>query len=194
MSKTATSRLAMTEMPVEAMMEIDMKTLFATLLALIAIAPFAVTEGRAEPLPEPAGKTLLVVRGSIDRTNRGDAAHFDLAMLQALPGRIARVDTPWTHGTAAFEGPLLRAVLDHVGAQGDTLIIRALNDYSAEVPFSDAQDFDTILALKKDGKYMSVREKGPIFLIYPFDKNPEIYNEKYFVRSVWQIKEIEVVR
>ncbi|MEI2385240.1 molybdopterin-dependent oxidoreductase [Breoghania sp. JC706] len=181
-------------MPVETMMEIDMKTLLATLLALIAIAPLAVADVRAGPLPEPTGKTLLVVRGNIERTNRGDAAHFDLAMLEALPGRTARVETPWTNGTVAFEGPLLRAVLDHVGAQGEKLVIRALNDYSAEVPLSDARDFDTILALKKDGKHMSVREKGPIFLIYPFDKNPELYNEKYFVRSVWQIKEIEVMR
>ena len=191
---TATSWLAKTGMPVETMMEIDMKTLLATLLALIAIAPLAVADVRAGQLPEPTGKTLLVVRGNIERTNRGDAAHFDLAMLEALPGRTARVETPWANGTAAFEGPLLRAVLDHVGAQGEKLIIRALNDYSAEVPFSDARDFDTILALKKDGKHMSVREKGPIFLIYPFDKNPELYNEKYFVRSVWQIKEIEVMR
>lgn len=30
-------------------------------------------------------------------------------------------------------------------------------------------------------------------MIYPFDKNHELYNEKYFSRSVWQIKEIEVV-
>ena len=40
---------------------------------------------------------------------------------------------------------------------------------------------------------MSIRDKGPIFMIYPFDKNPELYNEKYFSRSVWQIKSIEVI-
>ena len=43
-----------------------------------------------------------------------------------------------------------------------------------------------------DGKPLSVRDKGPLFLIYPFDKNPELYNEKYFSRSVWQIKKIEI--
>lgn len=30
-------------------------------------------------------------------------------------------------------------------------------------------------------------------MIYPFDTNPQLYNEKYFARSVWQIKTIEVV-
>ena len=54
-------------------------------------------------------------------------------------------------------------------------------------------DFDTILAIKMNGEPMTVRNKGPLFLIYPFDTNPDLYNEKYFNRSVWQIKEIEVV-
>ena len=51
---------------------------------------------------------------------------------------------------------------------------------------------DTILATRMDGQLMSVRDKGPLFLIYPFDLDSGLYNEKYFARSVWQIKEIEV--
>ncbi|PTW55064.1 hypothetical protein C8N35_113105 [Breoghania corrubedonensis] len=171
-----------------------MKPLFAMLLWLIALTPVTIESVNAEELETPKGKALLVVHGNIAHTNRDGAAHFDLAMLNALPGRIATVQTPWTQGIVTFEGPLLRSVLDRVGASGSTLVIRALNDYSAEVPLSDAYELDTILALKKNDQYMSIRDKGPIFLIYPFDKNPDVYNEKYFVRSVWQIREIEVVR
>ncbi len=47
--------------------------------------------------------------------------------------------------------------------------------------------------MKLNDQPMSVRDKGPLFLVYPFDLNPELYNEKYFSRSVWQIKEIEVI-
>ena len=39
---------------------------------------------------------------------------------------------------------------------------------------------------------MSVRDKGPIFVIYPFDEAPELYNETYFGRSVWQAVSVEV--
>jgi hypothetical protein len=49
-----------------------------------------------------------------------------------------------------------------------------------------------ILALKKNGAYLPVRNQGPIFVIYPFDLNPGLYNEVYFSRSVWQVKSIEV--
>ena len=49
-----------------------------------------------------------------------------------------------------------------------------------------------ILATKRDGAMMSVREHGPIFVIYPFDQEPDLYNEKYFSRSVWQVSTIIV--
>ena len=39
---------------------------------------------------------------------------------------------------------------------------------------------------------MSVRDKGPLFVIYPFDEAPELNNETYYGRSAWQVKSIEV--
>lgn len=147
----------------------------------------------AAPLEPATGKVILTVTGSIGNVNADGAAVFDLQMLEALDGRRASMETPWTNGTTQFEGPLLSAVLDKVGAHGKALRIRALNDYSAEIPLEDATGYETMLATKMNGKAMSVRDKGPLFLIYPFDTNPELYNEKYFARSVWQIREIEVV-
>ena len=67
---------------------------------------------------------------------------------------------------------LTRAVLEAVGAQGTKLKVTALNDYSADVPAEDFIKFDVILALKKNDAYLSVRNQGPIFVIYPFDTNP----------------------
>jgi hypothetical protein len=39
---------------------------------------------------------------------------------------------------------------------------------------------------------MAVREKGPLFIIYPFDSAPELKNARYYSRSAWQLKAIEV--
>ena len=164
-----------------------------TLLAGCAFALLSITTALAAPLGEPAGETVLTITGDIANTNGDGVATFDKAMLEALERRSATMETPWTEGKVAFEGPLLKAILDAAGAQGKTLIVKALNDYSAEVPMEDAQDFPTMLAIRMNGEEMSVRDKGPLFMIYPFDKHPELYNEKYFSRSVWQIKEVEVV-
>lgn len=160
--------------------------IFSLLSAVLWFSPGAMA------LDVPKGPVVLTVKGSLSNANVGDTAQFDLAMLEALAGRTATVKTPWTEGETVFTGPFLRAVLEAAGAQGETLLIRALNDYFAAVPIADAQRIDTILATRMNGRLMSVREKGPLFLIYPFDLDPALYNEKYFSRSVWQIKEIEV--
>ncbi|GAB2183651.1 putative pterin-binding protein [Roseibium sp. LAB1] len=166
-----------------------MKTLLSTLAGALLITSAV----QAASLPTPTGEIVLVVTGNIANTNKGNSAEFDMDMLENLTGTSRTLETPWTEGTTAFSGPQLQALLEEVGAHGSKLIVKALNDYSAEVPVEDAEKFDTMLATKMNGDYMSIRDKGPLFLIYPFDTNPELFNEKYFSRSVWQIREVEVV-
>lgn len=156
--------------------------LLSTLSANVALA-----------LEAPTGPVVLTVTGEISETNAGNTAQFDMAMLEKLQGRKGEMETPWTTGRVTFEGPLLREILAAVGATGTNLKVRALNDYAADVPAEDAK-LDTILATKLDGKPMSIRDKGPLMLVYPFDLDADLYNEKYFSRSVWQIKEIEVIK
>jgi hypothetical protein len=163
-----------------------MKTLLAALILLLPIHAFA------GPLERPTGPVVLTISGNVVHTNADGVAEFDLAMLERLQQRSATMDTPWTEKSTAFEGPLLAAVLEAAGASGAMLKVTALNDYAAEVPIEDATTIETMLATRMNGEIMSVRDKGPLFLIYPFDNRPDLYNEKYFSRSVWQIKEIEV--
>lgn len=155
-------------------------------LALSAVAP------SAAPLEAPKGPVVLTVTGEITQAGPDGKAVFDMAMLEKLPGRVTTTVTPWTKGETKFEGPLAKAVLEAVGAKGKTLVVTALNDYSVEIPVEDFVKWPVILATKMDGARMSVREKGPIFVIYPFDLDKSLYNEKYFSRSVWQVKSIVV--
>jgi hypothetical protein len=60
------------------------------------------------------------------------------------------------------------------------------------MPFDDAQRHDVIVARLLDDKPMAVRDKGPLFVIYPFDARPELRNAIYYSRSAWQLRTIEV--
>lgn len=162
------------------------------LAAGLVVWASAVTPALAADLAMPTGRVVLTVTGKIANTNAPGAARFDAAMLEALGVRTTRTKTPWHEGVVTFEGPLGRALLDKVGATGSTMAIVALNDYAVDVPIADFRDNDVILAMKRDGKVMDVRDRGPIFVIYPFDRNPELWTEKYFNRSAWQVKSIEV--
>ena len=160
-------------------------------VVLFSLLSFASLTSAGE-LPRPKEAVILTVIGKVANRNGPEGASFDAAMLQALPGRTTVTNTPWYPKKTSFEGPLGAALLDAVGATGTTLRVTALNDYAVEIPASDFRSWPVILATKIDGAPISVREKGPIFVIYPFDEKPELYNELYFGRSAWQVKTIEV--
>ncbi|MBM6550217.1 molybdopterin-dependent oxidoreductase [Marinomonas ostreistagni] len=143
-------------------------------------------------LDAPTGRVILTVSGNIEHTNAEGVARFDRDMLLQLGVKELTTDTPWTEGVNTFSGPQLSALLDAVGAQGENLSVTALNDYSANVPTADAYQHHIMLALDMNGKKMSVRDKGPIFVLYPFAEDPSLNNEVIHNRSVWQVKSINV--
>jgi hypothetical protein len=93
---------------------------------------------------------------------------------------------------ATYEGVLLRDLLKTVEANGTVLSIAALNDYSADMDVADTQSIDVILAFKRNGKYMPVREKGPLFVVFPFSDRPSLKVQQRFAQSVWQVSRITV--
>ena len=113
--------------------------------------------------------------------------------LENLGPVIVETSTIWTEGKQKFTGVPLANVLAQIGIQEGTLIATAINDYSVEIPVSDALPDGPILAYLLDGKPMSVRDKGPIWLIYPFDQKPEYQTETIFSRSIWQLDRLHVV-
>jgi hypothetical protein len=117
---------------------------------------------------------------------------FDMAMLEGVAQHSFSTKTPWFKDARKFTGPLLRDLLSLVGAHGTTLRVSALNDYRIDIPVEDARRFDVMLARLIDERPITVREKGPLFMIYPFDSDPTLRNALYYSRSVWQLKTIDV--
>jgi hypothetical protein len=150
------------------------------------------TAAAPKPLAAPRGKVVLSITGRVSRTNVTGRADFDLDMLAALPQRQLVTHTPWHQGEQTFTGPLLRDVLAEAGASGTTLVAVALNNYRCEIPLDDAQQFDVILARLHNGEPMRVRDKGPLFVVYPFDADTRLRSERYYARSAWQLRSLIV--
>ena len=148
----------------------------------------------AAELAKPTGSVILTIRGDITQSNGPDnTALFDLALLDKLPQSSFVTTTIWTKGKLKFSGVSLRALLDAVGAKGTKLRLIALNDYSVEMPVTDAIVGGPILASRLDGRTLAVRDKGPLWLVYPYDDNSAYRSEVIYSRSVWQLKAIEVI-
>jgi hypothetical protein len=164
----------------------------AVALALIVSLTCAQAGADQSALPLPHGTPILTLTGVIANTNADGSATFDAEMFASLPRQRITTATPWYDKPRTFEGPLLRDLLAATGASGKTLRVEALNDYAADVPIADALQYDVVIAGRIDGEPIPVRERGPLFIIYPFDQVPALKTEQYYQRAVWQVKSIEV--
>ncbi|MBB3995669.1 hypothetical protein GGR95_003333 [Sulfitobacter undariae] len=143
-------------------------------------------------MPAPSGPVVLSISGQIGVTNVNATAQFDVDMLEAFPQHETRTETPWHEGESAFSGPLLATLMDAVKGEGDVMQFKALNDYVSTIPVEEIHKYPLILATRVNGARITVRNKGPLIVIYPFSDMPELYNEMTFSRSAWQVVSIEI--
>lgn len=159
--------------------------------ALIGLGASAAT-AQTRTLPPVTGTPILTVSGKISVFNAGNTAVFDRALLESLGMTGLTTTTPWYDGPVQFEGVLMSRLMEAVGARGDSIVATALNDYETRIPISDFAEFGVLLALKRNGEYMPVRDKGPLFIVYPYDSNRSLKSQKYYSRSAWQLARIVV--
>ncbi len=140
-------------------------------------------------LPALAGETVLTVTGA---SNPDKQLAFTMEELEALPQVTFDTTTVWTDGVQHFSGPALKTVLDQAGFEGETIKARALNDYVIDIPVSSLKDTAPIIATRIQGAPFPRREKGPLWIVYPFDSAAEFQTEMVYGRSIWQLNRIEV--
>jgi hypothetical protein len=124
----------------------------------------------------------------------GQSTHYTLSELNALPESSITTETPWTKTAATFSGVALKDLLRDLSIDSTQIQIKviALNNYWSTIPYSEIEQYQPILALKNGGKTMSVRDKGPIWVIYPLSATSQLTNEVLHSRMVWQVATLEI--
>ncbi len=141
-------------------------------------------------LAQPTGPVLLTVTGPVTEYNGNHAAAFNLDMLKALPATTFTTSTIWTDGPQTFTGVSLKVLLDQLGIKSGLISAVAINDYAVTIPVSDAVEGGPIIAYEANGKPMPVREKGPLWIVYPYDHKDAYRSEVIYSRSIWQLAKI----
>lgn len=173
-----------------------MKAVAAVLLAcpmLFGGIARAAVNGEPQPVqlaPLPSGSVSLVFAGAPGQPER----KLSFAEIEALGLHRVHTATFWPGDDGVYEGPLLRDVLQAAGL-GEAAAIRvvALDGFSQVLPRADWTRWPVLLATRRDGKAMTVRNKGPFRIIYPRDMNPGLQDPSYRLRWVWLIRSIEAV-
>lgn len=138
--------------------------------------------------PALADDPLLTVVG-LDGTQT-----YDQAALQAFGPVSFATSTIWTEGQPTFTGIPLQTILTDAGIDQGTVSAVAINDYAVQIPVDEVTADYPIVAFQQDGQAMSVRDKGPLWVIYPYDSDPALQSEVTYARSIWQLVRIEAVR
>lgn len=159
--------------------------------SLLLTACAAAASGHLSPAPE--GAAILTVGGDIGCTNHGDEAAFDLAALDALAGDELRTTTIWTEGVQIFEGVRIDTLLEAVCAEAASLRASAINEYSVDIPLNQELLEGALIAYRRNGVPMTLRDKGPLWIVFPWDDDHRYRNEAYYFRSVWQLERLDVI-
>ena len=157
------------------------------------VAASLAAPAEAGTLPAPSDTVLLTVTGAIGITNDDGAAKLDRAMLEAMPATTIRTTTIWTDGVQEFTGVSLHDFVAAMEIDGDaTLHTIALNDYAVDIPASDAVEGGPVIAYENNGEPMSVRDKGPLWVVYPYNDTAAYRSEVIYSRSIWQLDRFHV--
>jgi hypothetical protein len=164
-------------------------------LKLAIALGFALFSAAAQPAlaQNSADDIVLTVSGGPDANGQPVAATYTLTQLQALPKTNFTTSTMWTDGIQSFEGIDLKTFLDGLNVDSGTLSATAINDYRIEMPLTEISLGGPMIAYSLNGETMSVRDKGPLWIVYPYDSAPEYQSEVVFSRSIWQLNRIEIL-
>lgn len=128
------------------------EVMLLTLLALISSKLFA-----QEPI-----LTITHQGQTVSATYQELLARSDLTIV---------TETPWTQGNTEFKGISAQALLAWMGVKQADLKVIALNKYWAEIPYSDIEKYNPVFAIQNNGKPMQIRDRGPIWSIYPLSSS-----------------------
>jgi hypothetical protein len=141
----------------------------------------------------PAG-TATAAAPDLRLVGAGQSEALDLSLkqLEELPQVTVATENEFSDGMVSYRGPLVRDVLAELGLDKlETVRFVAANDYYVDVPTQDFRDYDAILAMEADGKPLSRREKGPLWLMYPISDHAALKDPIYLRRLIWQVVRIE---
>ncbi len=139
-----------------------------------------------------ASETILTVSGLPVASGSEATVEFELEELRRIGEITFSTTTPWTEGEQTFTGVPLATFVSSLDLKAGVLKATAVNDYAVEIPVSEALFDGPIIAYLKNDKRMSVREKGPLWLVYPFDSDAKFRTEIVYSRSIWQLDRILV--
>ncbi|MDR5906455.1 molybdopterin-dependent oxidoreductase [Franzmannia qiaohouensis] len=125
----------------------------------------------------------------------GGVSHvLSVADLEAYPSRSVTGLIPDVGDhEAEWTGVSLASLLQGLGEPLPARITAsAMDSYRETIPISDLERYDPIVAYQRNGEYLSISQRGPLVIMYPYGEHPELLTRAFFSRTVWQLDELRL--
>ena len=168
-----------------------MSKIKATVVSSIVLSAtgFFPSAGQSNDLQTAPSETILTFTSDLD--GQASDVTLNLAMLEEMDAVTFSTSTIWTEGTQVFTGVPLSRLIHSVDGGGVSVTLKAMNDYSVTIPLAEVRGDYPIVAYLNNGEPMSIRDKGPLWVVYPYDLSDEYRSEVVYARSIWQLDRIE---
>ncbi|MCC1494993.1 molybdopterin-dependent oxidoreductase [Cognatishimia sp. F0-27] len=147
----------------------------------------------AVELPEPRGPVVLTITFSNDLSQAAQSGPIalDREAMASLDWQEIVTHTSFTEGPQRFAGPTLASLLEALNIRSGSLRAQAINDYSVTIPVEHAWRHAVLLAMEHNGARMRVRDKGPIWVVYPLEAH-ETDAKPFDHEMIWQLNRLSV--
>ena len=133
----------------------------------------------------------LIITNDMASPNKEHVLTMDRSALELLPKISFETSTIWTDGVITFSGPALREVLSFAGVTSSQIRLKAANNYQVEIPTEMLTVDAPIIATRINDQHFGLREKGPFWLVFPYDRDERYRTETVMSYSIWQLTAIE---
>ena len=165
--------------------------LMAVTVSFSGIAAATVeTEAKPAPTQPPVLNVVFLDQNEAQTADRV----LTMADIQALPAAEFTTTTIWTEGEQQFRGVWLSDLMTYLEVSEGTIFFSALNEYMIEITLAEMVPGGPMLAYEWNGIPMSPRDKGPLWIVFPYDSDQKFQSESVYAQSIWQLDRIEVSR
>ena len=148
-------------------------------------AAFAVSIVASTALADDMDDEIVLTVLGLDET-----IELSINDLREIGEATFETTTIWTEGVQVFTGVPLNMFVQSFGVEDGEMVATAVNDYAIGIPVVEALEEGPMIAYRRNGENMPVRDKGPLWIVYPYDSSPEFETEVTHSRSIWQLNRI----
>ncbi len=116
---------------------------------------------------------------------------YNRVTLEALGMHSIKTKTPWTNGVTHFEGVKVKDVLEKAGISTKPVTAMSFDDYAISIPAKFIEEHDPIIASRMNGQVMTMKDKGPYWIMFDLDNVSEEKAIELRAFSVWHLVEFE---